>query len=177
MDNRTKKEVLSLIKVRLEEGKSRSEIRTELHNAYTEKSSVDKIIAMAANPETKERFKLLNNILLIFLVLSLIGNFYLGIVYFADKPIQAIIGLPLVLALFVYFIYGVVKFKADVYFEVIYLSIISLVLFLPKITIFGVFEIVEIALTITLTGCAIFLRIKLFPTYGLFGQTKSKNRN
>jgi hypothetical protein len=179
MKSLNKKEALKIIQTRLEEGKPRKEILEELTSIYNDKSSISKLIAMTPNSKTKEKYKLLNYILLCLIVLFFIPFIVLGILHFSAKqPVETIIVGFVALSFFIYCIFQVSKFKGYIYGGLASLIIFTIIFGLNLIdTIFksGIWNVYLILIFLALGGLALYLSKKMFPNYGLYGVKKDKN--
>jgi hypothetical protein len=175
LKNRNKKEALKLIQARLEEGKPKKEILEELSNIYNDRSAITELIAMTPDRKTKEKYKLLNYIVICCLILSLIALLYAGLILSDEKPVEIIIESLIVLSIFVAFILEVLKFKGYIYNLLTFLALLGLIADLVKISEFGISDIIWIILVLAFAGLTFYLSKKMFPNYGFFGLKKNKN--
>lgn len=175
MKRSDKKEALKKIQSSLEEGKPRKEILEELSNIYHEKSAIVELIAMTPDRKTKEKFKLLNYIVICCLVLSLIASMYEGYKSFAEKPVETIIVSLIGLWIFIAVIIEVYKFKGYIYSLLTFLAIIGLTVSVFRIPEYEMRDIIGIFLVLAFGGLTFYLNKKMFPNYGFFGLKKDKN--
>jgi hypothetical protein len=183
MKSPDKKEALKIIQTRLNEGKPRKEILEELSNMYEDKSSIAKLIAMTPNSKTKEKYKLLNYILLCFIVLLIIPWYVREmILFFTKQPIEGI-AVGFILLLFcIYCIFRVSKFKGYIYCFLAYLVFLGLGYFLINIIFksgilaaIDIWDVYFISISLALGGVAFYLNKKMFPNYGFPGLKRDKN--
>lgn len=182
MKNHDKNEALKIIQTRLEEEKPRKEILEELTKMYGEKSSVAKLIAQTPDSKTKEKYKLLNYTLLCFIILSFIPEVHGGTSLFAKESIKAISAGLIVLFLYIYCIFQVLKYKGYIYSFLAYLAILGLFIFLSDLIFksgiwdaIDIWDVLTISIEIIIGGLALYLSKKIFPNYGLNGIKKDKN--
>ena len=69
-----KKEAFKTIQNRIQENIPRQEILNELSEQYYDKNTISALIATTIDPQTKEKYKLLNNFLLGLLALTIIAK-------------------------------------------------------------------------------------------------------
>jgi hypothetical protein len=177
-----KKEALKIVQTRLDEGKPRKEILEELSNLYVHKSSIAKLIAMTPDSKTKEKYKLLNYTLLCLLVLSFILEVPGVILFYTKNPIQAISVGFIVLLIYIYGTFQVLKYKGYIYGFLAYLVSLGLFISLSDIIFksgtwdaINVWDIYSTSINLAIGGLAFYLSKKMFPNYGLYGLKKDKN--
>lgn len=172
-----RKEVAVIIKSKLQEGIARQEILNELSEQYYSKSTIATMIASTIDPQAKEKYKALNNLLLALLVLSAIAKLLLGIAVLSSLSpllIPFAILFPfisIVLAIEVY------KYSGHIY------GIVSLFSFGSILRTFANFTDLEfdgyfdIAVLLVIALLALYLKDKMLPHYGFLGPKKDSEGN
>ncbi|RPI67770.1 MAG: hypothetical protein EHM47_15315 [Ignavibacteriales bacterium] len=175
MKRRVKKEALGIIQEQLDEGKPRKEILEELTKIYNDRSAIAELIAMTPDKKTKEKYSVLNYIVLCGLVISLGLSIYAAYLLFKEKPVESVIALCIVLWIMLYFIIEVAKFKGYIYNLITFLVIIGIIGDLTRISEFGKWDIIGIIVSLAFAGLTFFLSKKMFPNYGFFQLKKDNN--
>jgi hypothetical protein len=181
MKRKEKKEASKIIRTRLEEGKPRKEILEELSKTYNDRSSVSVLIASTVDNKTKEKYKLLNYILLCFLIVSFVRQIPDMILLFSKDPVKAIVAGFVVLLIYSYCVFQVSKFRGYIYTELCAWVVLGVFSSLLKITSlngifeFGIWDIINISSVLAFIGLALYLSKKMFPNYGLWKLKKDNN--
>lgn len=175
MKKHEKKEALKTIQTRLEQGKPRKEILEKLAGTYGSRSSLVELIARTPNPEKKKKYKLLNYILALFLLLSAGVSVYAGIKSFAAEPVEAIIVMVITLLILTILIIGVLRFNGYIYGLLTFLMLLAVVTDLINFSEWDKGDLIGIFILLAFAGLAYFLNKKIFPNYGLFGLKKGRD--
>ena len=175
MKRRDEKEALRKIQTGLEQGKPRKEILEELAGINYSRSSLAELIARTPDPKKKEKYKLLNYILVFFLLLSAIASVYAGIKSFGGKPVEAVIVSVITLLVITVLIIEVLRFDGYIYGLLTFLSLLGLITDLIRISEWEKGDLIGILLLLAFAGLAFYLNRKIFPNFGIFGLKKDKN--
>jgi hypothetical protein len=172
-----RKKIQAIVEDEINSGKPKSQILNELSDKYYDKKTLATIIASTVGEETKEEYKLLNNILL-GLLLSII-IFKIGIGLFALSNISIFLS-PLALLfpfLTILFAVEVAKFRGHAYRLIVLLSAVGVLQALANISKAGLWVLVDIIIAIIIGALSFYLGKKMFPHYDLFGPKKDDNGN
>jgi hypothetical protein len=175
MKRHDKKEAMKTIQIRLEQGRPRKEILEELAGIYDSRSSLAELIARTPDPKKKEKYKLLNYILVFFLLLSVAASVYAGIKSFAEEPVEAVIVSVITLLILTFLIIEVLRFNGYIYGLLTFLLLLGLITDLIRRSEWEKGDLIGILLLFAFTGLAFYLNRKIFPNYGIFGLKKDNN--
>lgn len=172
-----KREAIKTIQDRMQVNTPRQEILNELSEQYYDKTSISVLIASTIDPQTKEKYKTLNNLLLGLLALTIIAKILVGIVLFSTlSPLLIPIAFVLPI-LTIWFAIEVSKFKGYIYNILGMLAIASIFNSIGNIGESGIYGIIDVVLVTSICGLSFYLGKKMFPNYGLFGPKKDTEGN
>lgn len=175
MKRNEKRKSLVLIQQELEKGRAKKDILNDFPGDHYTRSAASRLIASVPYPGKKESFKILNYILLVLLLLSFVSDLYPAYSFFIEQPYQAVAAFIIMLILYYYFINGVARFRGSIYPEITLFALLILFLNLGQIPEFNIWEIAQVLIVLLFAGLAYFLRIKMFPNFGLFGLKKDQD--
>lgn len=172
-----KKEALKTIKDRIQVNTPRQEILNELSDQYFNKTTISALIASTIDPQTKEKYKMLNNLLLGLLALTIVAKILVGIVIFSSLS-PFLIPIAFVLPILtIWFALEVSKFKGYIYNILGMLAIASIFNSIGNIGEAGIYGIIDVVLVASICGLSFYLGKKMFPNYGFFGPKKDTEGN
>ena len=177
MEKLNKKEALSKIQDRLQKNVSRQEILDELSEQYYEKSTIAQLIASTPDPQIKEQYKNLNNLLLGLLALTVLvkiltGIFLLSSVSVFLTPLAFV--LPFMSILFAWEVW---QYRGYIYNILGLLAIAGMLQTASKVKEFDAYFIIDVLIALSISGLAFYLGKKMFPHYGFFGPKKDADGN
>jgi hypothetical protein len=172
-----KKEAIKTIQDTIQVNTPRQEILNELSEQYYDKTTISVLIASTIDPQTKEKYTTLNNLLLGLLALTIIAKILVGIVLFSSLS-PFLIPIAFVLPILtIWFALEVSKFKGYIYNILGMLAIASIFNSIGNIGESGIYGIIDVVLVITICGLSFYLGNKMFPNYGFFGPKKDTEGN
>ncbi|MCZ4696466.1 hypothetical protein DWB61_17520 [Ancylomarina euxinus] len=167
-----KKEVNKTIKDKVNQGVSRIEILNELSEKYFDKKTLSMLIAATPDPTRIEKYKLLNNILLGLIFITIISKILLGFFIFSQIS-TALIPLAFLFPILNFmFAFEVSKYKGYIYNILGVITVAGIFNVLGKINENIFFGVIDIMIGILIAGLAFYLGNKMFPNYGLIGPKK-----
>lgn len=172
-----RKDVLKTLKLGLSEGKSRQEILDELSEQYFDRKTLSTIIAMTPDQKTIDKYRLLNNLLLLLLLLSITAKTIIGIVLLSSISIFLIPFVFIFSLVNILFTIEVAKYKGYIYNILGILTLAGLLKLLSSIDIYGKGILIDVAIGLAIALLSFYLGKKMFPNYGLFGPKKDMNGN
>jgi hypothetical protein len=167
------KEVKTIIKEKLDQGISRNEILLELSEIYFDKSSLTGLVASYPNPERIIKYKYLNNILLYFLIITIIFKILVGIILFSASSLLLIPLAFLLPIINIYFAFEVSKYKGYIYNLLGILTVAGILRSLGDLQ--GVYGVLDVMICLFIVLLSFYLGRKMFPNYGLFGVKKNQS--
>ena len=167
-----KKEVIKVIGEKVNQGVSRAEILNELSEIYFDRKSLSILIAATPDPTKIEKYKLLNNILLGLIFITIISKILLEFFIFSQVSIALTLGAFLFPILNFMFAFEVSKYKGYIYNILGMITVAGIFNVLGKINENIFFGVVDIMIGILIAGLAFYLGNKIFPNYGLVGPKK-----
>ena len=172
-----KKEAFKTIQNRIQENIPRQEILNELSEQYYDKNTISALIASTIDPQTKEKYKLLNNFLLGLLALTIIAKILIGIALLSSLspfliPIAFL--LPIIT---IWFALEVSKFKGYIYNILGILAIASIFNTIGKLEESGIYGIIDVVIVVAICGLSFYLGKMMFPNYGFLGPKKDTEGN
>ena len=172
-----RKEVVKTIETRLQENIPRKEILEELSEQYFDKKTISTLIASTPDNQTKEKFMILNNILLGLLILTIVFKILVAITLFSSISLYLIPIAFLIPIFSIWFAFEVSKFKGYIYNLLGLFAIISIFKVLGNLGESGTFGLIDIIIVVAIAGLSFYLGKKIFPNYGLFGPKKDSDGN
>ncbi|NVO09785.1 MAG: hypothetical protein HXX16_07485 [Bacteroidales bacterium] len=172
-----RKEVLKTLKLRLSEGKTRQEILEELSEQYFDRKSLSIFIASTPDQKTIDKYKILNNILLLLLLLSIAAKTIVGIVLLSSISIFLIPFVFIFSLVNIFFTIEVSKFKGYIYNILGILTLAGILKLLSNFDVYGKGILIDVAIGLVIALLSFYLGRKMFPNYGLFGPKKDANGN
>ena len=172
-----KKEAIKIIQDRILKNVPRQEILNELSEQYYDKNKITALIASTIDPQTKEKYKILNNLLLGLLAVTIIAKILIGIVLLSTLSpllIPIAFALPIIT---IWFALEVSKFKGYIYNILGLLAIASIFNAISNIRESGIYGIIDVVIVIAICGLSFYLGNKMFPNYGFFGPKKDTEGN
>jgi hypothetical protein len=172
-----KKEAIKTIQDRIQANTPRQEILNELSELYYDKNTISALIASMIDPQTKEKYKTLNNLLLGLLALTIIAKILIGIVLFSSlSPLLIPIAFVIPI-LTIWFALEVSKFRGYIYNILGILASGGILKSIGYIKETGIYGILDVVLVIAICVLSFYLGNKMFPNYGLLGPKKDKEGN
>jgi len=168
-----KKEVIKVIGEKVNQGVSRTEILNELSEKYFDKKTLSMLIAATPDPTRIEKYKLLNNILLGLIFITIISKILLGLFIFSQVSIALIPLAFLFPILNILFAFEVSRYKGYIYNILGIITLAGIFNMLGKMGENGVFGIIDIIIGLLIAGLAFYVGNKMFPNYGLIGPKKN----
>ena len=172
-----RKEIYKTIQTRLEDSVSREKILEELSEKYYDKKTISTLIASTPDPQTKEKFKVLNNLLLGLLILTIIIKILTGIQILSTISMILIPVAFLIPFISIWFALEIYKYKGYIYNILGILAIASIFKIISEIGESGVYGIIDLLIGLSIAGLSFYLGKKMFPNYGLFGPKKDTEGN
>jgi hypothetical protein len=152
----TKKELRKIAIKKLDEGKTRQQVLTEIREE-TQAPAVDiaRILTFTPSKRTKKKYKLVNSILLGILILTIILKFTMGIPIVLENGIKWLPILFLLPLINILLAYKVATYQGNIYKWIAILTIVSLLRSAPKLfnEEFDFLKLVDL----TIAGLIIFL--------------------
>lgn len=171
------KEAIKIIQNRIQDNIPRQEILNELSEEYYGKTTISALIASTIDPQTKEKYKTLNNLLLGLLVLTIITKILVGIILLSSLSLFLIPIAFVIPILTIWFALEVSKYKGYIYNSLGILAIASIFNLIGNIGESGIYGIIDVVVAIAICGLSFYLGNKMFPNYGLSGPKKDKDGN
>ncbi|MBL4887479.1 MAG: hypothetical protein JKZ03_03310 [Flavobacteriaceae bacterium] len=160
-----KRKVKRTVSEQLLNGKSKSEILTELEDIYYEKDILIKIIVGTPSPEIRKKLNLLNTVLGIAAIAIVIFRFQ---VFGIDYVGSGLTLLTLILGISVF------SYEALSYRLISLLCLITLIRYFMNYEA-NIFLLVDFGLTVVIITLGLYLGTKLFPNYGVLGPKKDND--
>ena len=157
--------------------KSDQEIYNKLSEQYLDKKTIAKVITRTVTKEYKDKYKVLNIILLcligIAIIFKVIPVFGMNIETGGIWPLLLIF---VVMALNLYFFYEVFRFNANIYKLIGFLSVVNLFRFLINLEEAGILDIVlSLGTGLGIIGLSFYLGSRLIPNYNPINMKKDEN--
>src|ERR1041385_3419018 len=128
----TNKEIRKIVIKKLNEGKKRQQVLTEVREeTQAPVANIAGILRFTPSRRTKKKYKLVNSILLFILILTIIAKFIMGIPIVLENGIKWLPILLLVPLINIILSYGVATYKGQVYKWVAIYTAISLLKSIP----------------------------------------------
>ena len=172
-----KKEALKTIQDSIRANTPRQEILDALSEQYFDKNSIAALIASTIDPQTKAKYKGLNNLLLGLLALTILAKILVGIVLLSSVSPLLIPMAFFLPVLTIWFALEVSKFKGYIYKILGLLAIGSIFMSINTIEASGIYGIIDWVIVIAICVLSFYLGNKLFPNYGLLGPKKDSAGN
>jgi hypothetical protein len=172
-----KKEAIKTIQDRILENIPRQEILNELSEQYYDKNTISALIASTIDPQTKEKYQLLNNLLLGLLALTIIAKILIGIVFLSSLSpllIPVAFVLPIIT---IWFAFEVSKFKGYIYNILGMLAIAGIFNTISNMRESGIYGLIDVVIVLAICVLSFYLGKKMFPNYGFFGPKKDTEGN
>ena len=170
-----KKEVNKSIQEKVNQGISRTEILNELSEIYFDKKTLSLLIAAIPDPTRKEKYKLLNNVLLGLLLVTIFSKIIVGFSLLAQVSIGLTPFAILMPIINIYFALEVSKYKGYIYNILGLLTIAGILNTMTQLNESGLYGIADLIFGLLIAGLAFYLGNILFPNYGLRGTKKNRN--
>jgi hypothetical protein len=172
-----KKEAFKTIQNRLQENIPRQEILDELSELYFDKKTISAIIASTPDPQTRIKYKALNNLLLGLLALTITIKILVSALLLSSLSLFLIPIAFFVPFMTIWFAIEVSNFKGYIYNLLGLLAILGIFKTISNIGESGIYGIIDIAIMIAISLLSFYLGNKMFPNYGFFGPKKDTNGN
>lgn len=177
LDSDKKKQIEKIVSEKLKQGINREDILSQILEEYKDESLIRSIIALTPNKKNTIRFKYLNYLLIVGLLLNGFIKLIFGFVKLSEislKVIPLAFLLPIIEIILAYYI------AKQKYYGYLLLTLLYINLFLKplgdfsNITLYGI---VYSILLFSVMILSLFMKFKLFPNYGLLLPKKDDNRN
>lgn len=167
----TKKEIRKIASTKLNEGKKRQQVLTEMaEETQAPVADIAAVLRYTPSRRTKKKYQLVNSLLLTILILTVILKFIIGIPIVLENGIQWLPLLFLVPLINILLCYGVATYRGRIYKWVAIYSAISLLKSLPALLTNGV-DFLE-AIDLVIVGLLIFLGLYLNRKFAADYKTK-----
>jgi len=162
----TKGELSKIALTKIKDGKSRQETLEEMHTeTQTSRAELAKILKYLPPLKTRERYKVLNAVLLFLLLLTALFKILTGIPIVLDNGIWWLPVLFFLPILNIILIYGVAKFKGKYYKPVAILTILGFLRSLKGIDAMDMYLLIDLLIAGFMVFLGFFLKSKFAGDY------------
>ncbi len=169
------KEFQTIVNQKLDDGYSKQQVYDELSDSYFDQNGLRIQLALIPYPVNKNRVKLLNNILLSMLVLTVLYKLLLAIDLIHTTSLSM---LPLAMiypVINIALAYGVYKYSSSAYNYVVMLTLMGALRLVPQGAPLRGTSLLEFLFAISIVVIALIIRFKIYPNFGFMTPEKDEN--
>jgi hypothetical protein len=171
----TKKELNKLAGQLIQSGKTKQEAFEELSNQYYESDTIARIIGSIPSQETKQKFKVINNVLFILLIVSAVLKVISVIPLLLDTMTGGIIVMLIAPLINIFFAVHVKKMRGEIYLALGILATAGILKTLQNVLEVGPIALIDTTVIVAICILAFYIKSKAFPNFGFSGIKKGKN--
>jgi len=171
----SKKELNKLAIQLIEQGKTKQETFEELSSQYYESDTIARIIGSIPTLEIKQKFKTVNNILFLLLIVSAILKVVSVLPLILDTVTGGIAVMLFVPLINIFFAIQVKKMRGEIYLALGILATAGILKTLQSLIEVGPIALIDTAIVTAICILAFYIKSKAFPNFGFSGIKKGKD--